>query len=156
VGIANTRRPAAATVLAILQTVIAVMNVAVAAIVLVAMRSPEVAQHAGVDDHAVTLNVVLVVVAAVVTSLAAFGLWKRWAAGWALTLALGLTVTLGMLWGPVFDHDYMGDDDVAVTVAFAVTVVLALVPSVVRWYLRARTVSATKVAAKSAKVESGY
>jgi hypothetical protein len=156
VEIANTTRPIAATVLAVIQTVIAVMNIAVAAIVLVAMRSPEVARHAGEPEHQITLDTVLVILAALATSFAALGLWKRWAAGWALTLALGLTVALAMLWGPVFDHDHMESDDIAVTVAYGVAIALALVPSVVRWYVRRRTMSATTVAANSVRLKSGY
>src|SRR5689334_12192551 len=105
------KRPALATVLAVIQTVIAAMNTVVAVLVLITMRSPEVAPHAREEVHAITMNAVIVVVAALLTTVAAVGLWKRWAAGWALTLVLGLTVTLGMLWGPVFDHDLMERDD---------------------------------------------
>jgi len=150
----NTKRPVLATVLAIIQTVIALLNIVVAVLVLVAMRTPEVAPHAAEQVHEFTLNAVMVVAAATLTSVAAVGLWKRWALGWALTLALGLTVTLGMLWGPVFDHDLMERDDIGVTGAFALTIVLALLPAVRHWYLR--HASATTVPAQSANLKSGF
>jgi len=151
---ATTKRPVAATVLAVIQSVIAAMNVVVAVIVLLAMRSPEVAPHATEEAHAMGLNAVLVVVAALATTIAAVGLWRRWAVGWALTLKLGLIVAIGMLWGPVFDHDYMSGTDVAVTAEFAATVVLALMPVVRRWYIGHKT--ATRVAANSTQLKSGY
>jgi Na+/proline symporter len=150
----TTTRPAAATVLAALQTAIALANIGLAVIVLLALRSPMVASHAKEAVHAVMLNTVMVMVAAVATSVAAIGLWKRWAAGWALTLALGLTVVLGMLWGPVFDHDHMEPDDIAVTAAFIATIVLALLRSVLRWYLGPR--SATTLPPGSDKMTTGY
>jgi lysylphosphatidylglycerol synthetase-like protein (DUF2156 family) len=151
----STTRPLAATILAAIQTVIAIMNVVLMTVVLIAMRSPEVARHIGHPEHEMTLDTVLVIVAAVATSLAALGLWKRWAAGWALTLALGLTVALAMLWGPVFDHDHMELDDIGVTIAYVVAIVLALWPSVRHWYLRPRA-SATTVPTDSTQLKSGY
>ena len=148
-------RPVAATILAVIQTVIAIMNIVIMVVVVVAVLSPEVARHTGHPEHQVTLDTVLVIVAAILTSLAALGLWKRWAAGWALTLALGLTVALAMLWGPVFDHDHMEFDDIGVTIAYVVAILLALWPSVRHWYLRPRA-SATTVATDSTQLKSGY
>ena len=149
-----TRRPIAATVLAVIQSGIAGANIVIAVVVLVAMRSPEVAPHAPEEVHAMTLNAVLVVLAAAGTSLAAIGLWKRWVMGWALTLALGLTVALAMLWGPLFDHDLMERDDIAVTAAYIVAIVLALLPAVRHWYLKRKV--ATTVPVGSVRLKSGY
>jgi hypothetical protein len=151
---ATTHRPLPVTILAIIQSVIAVANVAIAIVVLLAMRSPEVAPHAREAVHEVRLDALLVVLAAIATSFAAIGLWKRWTSGWALTLALGLTVALAMLWGPVFDHDHMEFDDMAVTAAYLLTIVLALLGPVVRWYVSPR--SATTVPASSPKLKTGY
>jgi hypothetical protein len=153
----ETRRPVAVTTLAVVQTAIAVLNVVAVVTVWMALRSPEVSQgpHAAEDVHAIRLSVGVLAVAALLTALAAIGLWRRWAAGWALTLALALTVLLGMLWGPIFDHDHMESDDVAIVVTFAVTIVLALLGPVRHWYLRPRT-TGTTVPATSDKLKTGY
>jgi uncharacterized membrane protein YqiK len=45
-------------------------------------------------------------------------------------------------------------DDIAVTLAFGITVVLALLGPVVRWYLHRAT--ATTVPSNSAQVKSGF
>jgi hypothetical protein len=151
---ATTKRPLPATTLAIIQTIIAGANIVIAVVVMLAMRAPEVAPHAREAVHEIGLDAALVALAAIATSFAAVGLWKRWAAGWALTLALGLTVALALSWGPVFDHDHMETDDMAVTAAYLFAIVLALLPAVRHWYLH-RT-AATTVPANSAQSKSGY
>lgn len=149
-----TKRPLTATILAIIQSAIAVANICIAIVVLLAMRAPEVAPHARETVHELSLDAALVVLAAIATSFAAIGLWRRWASGWALTLALGLTVALAMLWGPVFDHDHMESDDIAVTAAYLLAIVLTLLPAVRRWYLH--RAAGTTVAANSPKLKTGY
>lgn len=150
----TTTRPVAATILAVIQTAIAAANIVIAVVVVLAMRAPEVAPHARETVHEMSLDAALVVLAAMATSFAAIGLWKRWAAGWALTLALGLTVGLAMLWGPLFDHDHMEVDDMSVTAAYLLAIVLSLLPAVRHWYLDRK--AATTVAATSPKLKTGY
>jgi len=131
-------RPAIVTVVAVIQTAVAVA--AVLAVLLLFYQNyslppgntPEETQeiHMG-------LRVALSAagICAVITVLIAWALWKRWRWGWWLGTVFYLLAVASILYGPIADRERMDMDDISVALVFLLLAVLLFLPKVRRFYL---------------------
>jgi magnesium-transporting ATPase (P-type) len=131
-------RPVIVTVVAVMQTVMAVVSVL--AVMLLAWQNhslppgstPEETQaiHMGLR-----IAIWSAVVCAVITLAVSWAMWKQRRWGWWLGLVFYLLILLAMLYGPVVDGDPVDTDDMTIAAVFLLLAVSLLIPPVRRFYL---------------------
>jgi len=86
--------------------------------------------------HGLLIGAVVLGVPALITLVAAWGLWKRRFWGWALSLATDVGVLAVFVYNAVGENDREGDE-IALAASFVVPIVLLLLPAVREYFWNA-------------------
>ena len=86
--------------------------------------------------HGLLIGAVVLGVPALITLVAAWGLWKRRFWGWALSLATDVGVLAVFVYNVVGENDREGDE-IALAASFVVPIVLLLLPAVREYFWNA-------------------
>ena len=119
------------TALAVVQLLIGAVWLSIAFYLLSLTQSPEIAHDQGALQG-LRIGFVSILIFAVPTLISAIGLWK--VKPWGRWVAIGMyALTLcALLYSPVFEHDPMDGSDIAMTIAFAVLLIVFSLPAVGR------------------------
>jgi hypothetical protein len=122
----------------LLQFLLGLLLAGLTVYVLALTRSPEtLAEPDGAEAiHGLLVGAVVLGVPAVITLVAAWGLWKRRFWGWVLSLATDVGMLGVLLYNMIDERDLDGSES-ALAAAFVVPLVLLLLPTVRKFYWNA-------------------
>ena len=134
------KRPVLVTVVNVVQVLLGLVLAGTTVYLIVLTRSKEILAEPDSGDavHGLLIGALVLGIPAVITLIAAVGLWmgKFW--GWVLSLATDVGVVAVMIYSVVGDND-VDTEQIAITAGFLVAAVLLLLPAVRAAYWRAVT-----------------
>lgn len=132
------KHPLLITVVNVLETLLGLLLAGLTVYLLMLTRSPETLAEPDAADtvHGLLIGAAVLGVPAIITLIAAWGLWKGRVWGWVLSLAtnVGVLAVLGYNAVGESSRDW---DDIALAVGFVVPIVLLLLPQVRKFYWNA-------------------
>jgi len=137
---ANMKRSPLITIVSVLQSFLGLVLAGLTVYLLVLTRSRETLAEPDAADtvHGLLIGAVVLGVPALITLVAAWGLWKRRFWGWALSLATDVGVLAVFVYNVVGENDREGDE-IALAASFVVPIVLLLLPAVRKFFWNAGT-----------------
>ena len=129
------KRPALVMIVNVVQTLLGLLLAGTAVYLVILSRSaatlaePDAAETA----HGLLIGALVSAIPAVITLIAAAGLWKAKFWGWALSLATDVGVLAVLIYDMIGDSN-LDTDDIAPVAAFLVSAVLLLLPAVRKWF----------------------
>ena len=128
-------RPALITAVNVAQFLLGLLLAGCTVYLLMLTRSHETLAEPEAADtvHGLLIGAAVLGVPAVITLIAAWGLWKRHFWGWALSLATDVGVLAVLVYNAWGESDRDGDE-IALAAGFVVPVVLLLLPGVRKFY----------------------
>ncbi len=137
---ANMKRSSLITIVNVLQSFLGLVLAGLTVYLLVLTRSRETLAEPDAADtvHGLLIGAVVLGVPALITLVAAWGLWKRRFWGWALSLATDVGVLAVFVYNVVGENDREGDE-IALAASFVVPIVLLLLPAVRKFFWNAGT-----------------
>ncbi len=137
---ANMKRSSLITIVNVLQSFLGLVLAGLTVYLLVLTRSRETLAEPDAGDtvHGLLIGAVVLGVPALITLVAAWGLWKRRFWGWALSLATDVGVLAVFVYNVVGENDREGDE-IALAASFVVPIVLLLLPAVRKFFWNAGT-----------------
>ena len=133
------KRPLLIAVVNVLETLLGLLLAGLTVYLLTLTRSPETLAEPDAPDavHGLVIGALVLGIPALITLIAAWGLWKGRAWGWALSVAtnVGVLAVLGYNAVGESSRDW---DDIALAVGFVVPIVLLLLPQVRKFYWNPR------------------
>lgn len=140
------------TVVITLQFLLGVLLAGLTVYLLALTRSPETLTEPDAAEtiHGLMIGAAVLGIPALITLVAAWGLWKSRFWGWVLSLATDVGVLAVLVYNVVGESDRDGDE-IALAAGFVVPVVLLLLPAVRRFFWNAASAqpSVPAAAAKS-------
>ena len=137
---ANMKRSPLITIVNVLQSSLGLALAGLTVYVLALTRSRETLAEPDAAEtvHGLLIGAVVLGVPALITLVAAWGLWKRRFWGWALSLATDVGVLAVFVYNVVGENDREGDE-IALAASFVVPIVLLLLPAVTKFFWNAGT-----------------
>ena len=137
---ANMKRSPLITIVNVLQSFLGLVLAGLTVYLLALTRSRETLAEPDASEtvHGLLIGAVVLGVPALITLVAAWGLWKRRFWGWALSLATDVGVLAVFVYNVVGENDREGDE-IALAAGFVVPIVLLLLPAVRKFFWNART-----------------
>jgi ABC-type tungstate transport system substrate-binding protein len=135
---ANMKRSPLITIVNVLQSFLGLVLAGLTVYLLVLTRSRETLAEPDAAEtvHGLLIGAVVLGVPALITLVAAWGLWKRRFWGWALSLATDVGVLAVFVYNVVGENDREGDE-IALAASFVVPIVLLLLPAVRKYFWNA-------------------
>ena len=129
------KRPPLITVVIVLQFLFGLLLAGLTVYLLALTRSPETLAdpEAAGAIRGLEIGAFVLGIPALITLVAAWGLWKTMFWGWVLSLATSVGV-LAVLVYSLFDESNRESDEIAMAAAFVVPVVLLLLPAVRKFF----------------------
>ena len=145
---ANMKRSPLITIVNVLQSLLGLALAGLTVYVLALTRSRETLAEPDAAEtvHGLLIGAAVLGVPALITLIAAWGLWKRRFWGWALSLATDVGVLAVLVYNIVGESDRDGDE-ITLAAGFVVPAVLLLLPKVRKYYWNSATGSSTVSAA---------
>ena len=137
------KRPALVTVVNIVQTLLGLLLAGITVYLIVLARSKETLAEQDAADtvRGLLIGALVIGIPAVITLIAAAGLWTGRFWGWVLSLATDVGVLAVLVYSMVGDNDMEGDE-IALAASFLVPVVLLLLPAVRKSFWTSRAAQA--------------
>jgi len=137
---ANMKRSPLITLVNVLQSFLGLALAGLTVYVLALTRSRETLAEPDAAEtvHGLLIGAAVLGVPALITLIAAWGLWKRRFWGWALSLATDVGVLAVFVYNVVGENDREGDE-IALAASFVVPIVLLLLPAVRKFFWNAGT-----------------
>jgi ABC-type tungstate transport system substrate-binding protein len=137
---ANMKRSPLITIVNVLQSSLGLVLAGLTVYLLALTRSRETLAETDVSEtvHGLLIGAAVLGVPALITLIAAWGLWKRRFWGWALSLATDVGVLAVFVYNVVGENDREGDE-IALAASFVVPIVLLLLPAVRKVFWNAGT-----------------
>ncbi len=137
---ANMKRSPLITIVNVLQSFLGLVLAGLTVYLLALTRSRETLAEPDASEtvHGLLIGAVVLGVPALITLVAAWGLWKRRFWGWALSLATDVGVLAVFVYNVVGENDREGDE-IALAAGFVVPIVLLLLPVVRKFSWNAGT-----------------
>ncbi len=137
---ANMKRSPLITIVNVLQSFLGLVLAGLTVYLLALTRSRETLAEPDASEtvHGLLIGAVVLGVPALITLVAAWGLWKRRFWGWALSLATDVGVLAVFVYNVVGENDREGDE-IALAAGFVVPIVLLLLPVVRKFFWNAGT-----------------
>ena len=128
------------TIVNVLQSFLGLVLAALTVYLLALTRSRETLAEPDASEtvHGLLIGAIVLGVPALITLVAAWGLWKRRFWGWALSLATDVGVLAVFVYNMVGENDREGDE-IALAAGFVVPIVLLLLPAVRKFFWNAGT-----------------
>jgi len=128
------------TIVNVLQSFLGLVLAGLTVYVLALTRSRETLAEPDASEtvHGLLIGAAVLGVPALITLVAAWGLWKRRFWGWALSLATDVGVLAVFVYNVVGENDREGDE-IALAAGFVVPIVLLLLPAVRKFFWNAGT-----------------
>jgi len=125
------KRPLWVTIVIVLQALLGVLLAATIVYLLVLTRSKEILAEPEAADtiHGLLIGAGVLAAPAMITLIAAFGLWRGRFWGWLLSLATDVGMVAVLVYSIIDDHEIDGEM-VALAMGFLVPLILLLLPSV--------------------------
>ncbi|MFY9562539.1 MAG: hypothetical protein WAQ52_20085 [Terriglobales bacterium] len=129
------KRPTLVVVVNVLQFLLGLLLAGLTIYVLALTRSPDTLADpdAAGTMHGLLIGAAVLGVPALITLIAAWGLWKRRFWGWVLSLATDVGVVAVLVYNIVGESDREGDE-IALAAGFVVPAILLLLPAVRKFY----------------------
>jgi hypothetical protein len=136
----NMKRSPLITIVNVLQSFLGLVLAGLTGYLLALTRSRETLAEPDASEtvHGLLIGAVVLGVPALITLVAAWGLWKRRFWGWALSLATDVGVLAVFVYNVVGEND-REDDEIALAAGFVVPIVLLLLPAVRKYFWNAGT-----------------
>ena len=135
------KRPVLMTVIAILQSLLALPLAGTTVYLLWLAHSPEIQAESDAADaaHGIMIGAAVIAGPAIVLCIASWGLWtsKRW--GWWMSVLINLGV-VGILVYSTLDDNSVDWEQISIAACFAVLAILLLLPKARKFYYPARAV----------------
>ncbi len=137
---ANMKRSPLITIVNVLQSCLGLVLAGLTVYLLALTRSRETLAELDASEtvHGLLIGAVVLGVPALITLIAAWGLWKRRFWGWALSLATDVGVLAVFVYNIVGENDREGSE-IALAAGFVVPIVLLLLPAVRKFFWNAGT-----------------
>jgi len=137
---ANMKRSPLITIVNVLQSFLGLVLAGLTVYLLALTRSRETLAEPDASEtvRGLLIGAVVLGVPALITLVAAWGLWKRRFWGWALSLATDVGVLAVFVYNVVGENDRDGDE-IALAAGFVVPAVLLLLPAVRKFFWNAGT-----------------
>jgi len=132
---ANMKRSPLITIVNVLQSCIGLVLAGLTVYLLALTRSRETLTEPDASEtvHGLLIGAVVLGVPALITLIAAWGLWKRRFWGWVLSLATDVGVLAVFVYNIVGENDREGSE-IALAAGFVVPIILLLLPSVRKFF----------------------
>ncbi|HUM06295.1 MAG TPA: hypothetical protein VLT90_12600 [Terriglobales bacterium] len=142
------KRPALVMVVNVVQTLLGLLLAGITLYLIVLTRSKEILADSDAADtvHGLLIGALVIGIPALITLIAAFGLWKGRFWGWVLSLATDVGIVAVLVYNTISEGDLEGDE-IALAVGFLLPVILLLLPAVRKFFW---TPSGRQVSAQSA------
>jgi len=129
------KRPALALFVNAWQLLLGLLLASLTVYILALTRSRETLADPDAADtvHGLLIGAAVLGVPALITLVAAWGLWKRRFWGWVLSLATDVGTLAVLVYSMIDDREWEGDE-IALSAGFVVPVVLLLLPAVRKFY----------------------
>jgi succinate dehydrogenase/fumarate reductase cytochrome b subunit len=139
---ANMKRSPLITIVNVLQSFLGLVLAGLTVYLLALTRSRETLAEPDASEtvHGLLIGAVVLGVPALITLVAAWGLWKRRFLGWALSLATDVGVLAVFVYNIVGENDREGNE-IALAATFVLPVVLLLLPAVRKFFWNAGAVT---------------
>jgi succinate dehydrogenase/fumarate reductase cytochrome b subunit len=137
---ANTKRSPLVAIVNVLQSFLGLVLAGLTVYLLALTRSRETLAEPDASEtvHGLLIGAIVLGVPALITLVAAWGLWKRRFWGWALSLATDVGMLAVLVYSMVGENDRDGDE-IALAAGFVVPAVLLLLPAVRKFFWNAGT-----------------
>jgi succinate dehydrogenase/fumarate reductase cytochrome b subunit len=137
---ANTKRSPLITIVNVLQSFLGLVLAGLTVYLLALTRSRETLAEPDASEtvHGLLIGAIVLGVPALITLVAAWGLWKRRFWGWVLSLGTDVGVLAVFVYNMVGENDREGDE-IALAAGFVVPIVLLLLPAVRKFFWNAGT-----------------
>jgi len=134
------KRPALVVIVDVMQMLLGLMMAGTVVYLITLTRSRDTLAEADAVEvvHGLLIGALVIGIPAIITLIAAVGLWKGKFWGWVLSLATDVGVVAVMVYSMVGDND-VDTEQIALTAGFLVAAVLLLLPAVRTAYWRAAT-----------------
>jgi len=128
------------TIVNVLQSFLGLVLAGLTVYLLALTRSRETLAEPDASEtvHGLLIGAVVLGVPALITLIAAWGLWKQRYWGWVLSLATDVGVLAVFVYNMVGENDREGDE-IALAAGFVVPIVLLLLPAVRKFFWNAGT-----------------
>ncbi len=129
------KRPALVVVVNVLQSLLGLVLAGLAVYVLTLTRSREALSEPDASEtvHGLLIGAAVLGVPALITLVAAWGLWKRRFWGWVASLATDVGMLAVLVYSVIDDREWEGDE-IALAAGCVVPVVLLLLPMVRKFF----------------------
>jgi hypothetical protein len=132
------KRSPIVTAVNVLQSCLAIVLAGLTIYLIALTRSKEILAESDSSEtvHGLLIGAMVFGIPAVITTIAAFGLWSRRFWGWALSLATNVGL-LGVLVYNIVRDNERDTDEIAMAVGIVVPIILLLLPAVRKFYWNA-------------------
>ena len=136
----NMKRSPLITIVNVLQSLLGLVLAGLTIYLVALTRSREILAEPDASEtiHGLLIGAAVLGVPALITLIAAWGLWKRRFWGWALSLATDVGVLAVFVYNIVGENDREGDE-IALAAGFVLPAVLLLLPAVRKFFWNAGT-----------------